>query len=131
MPRWRLARAQPSQGWPRRLEDLDCADDANRVVQVNARIGIERKQPVAQGLGLEGLQLSAERWIWWDARQAEAVRQGFDVQHGSALDDRQLAPSSDVLDRAARTLDVLGRVVVGRRIDEVDHVVSHSTPLFG
>jgi hypothetical protein len=97
--------------------------DAHGILQLDARVRIEREQPVTQGCDIEALELGAQFRVGRYACQAESVAQRVDVEHRAAFHDRLLSASLDVCNRLARALDVLRRVEIGRRVDEVDHVI--------
>src|SRR4029077_17832858 len=53
-PRWSPGTQAPQRG-PRRLEDLQCANDAHRVVEIDARIRIDGEQPGSQRIDVDRL----------------------------------------------------------------------------
>src|SRR5207302_1686108 len=122
IPRRRRAGAKTTQWWTGGLQDLDRADHADRVLEVDAWIGIHGQKPAAQGSDFQLLEFRAQLWVRRDAGQGKPIAQRVDVKHRAALDDRLLAAGGDFVDGCSRTRDVLRRIEGHGRVDKVDHV---------
>ena len=92
LPVGRRPRAQRAQRRSRGLEDLNRADHAHRIVEVDPGVWIQGEEPFAQGFDGVRLKLRAQLGVGRDACEAEAVAERVDVKHRPALNDR-LSPS--------------------------------------
>jgi hypothetical protein len=119
-----MRRACHAEWRSRGFENFDRADHPHRVPQVDSRVWIQSQKSVAHRLRIESLQLVAQDWVGRYARQVEPIAQGVDIEHRPPLDDGKPPARRDVFDGLARTLDILRRVEVARRIDEIDHVIA-------
>ena len=59
LPRGCCSRAQASQRRSGRLEDLDRADHAHRIVEVDPWVGVRRKEPLPKALDAKRLEIGA------------------------------------------------------------------------
>jgi len=129
LPGRRSSPPQAAQRRPCRLQDLDGADHADRILQVDSRVRIQRQKLLSKLRNLELREITSQVFVGWHAGKAEAIAQRIDVEHRAAFDDGNEPAPRDVVDGGASTLDILGRVERRAGIDEINHVVTDLPPL--